>query len=250
MSASPLQDLRALRTLGFLVSILTAPLYLAIITWHQGVLPLSVLLSVAASRQEIPLSPLAEALLLLLCFDLLREAGARTPSSIGQTLSVVGGLVVGQAAVEAHLVSSFMLIIIALSGVTALIVPKLKGPVVIWLTLLLLLSAALGIYGWTFGLFALALRLCGLSSFGIPYLASLPCPGSAARGQSFRPPYNYMQKFGVFWRERGDSCEKTTAAAARHPAALRRCRNREPRKAGYFPRLLDGGNGGWQMRPR
>ena len=190
---------RVLRTLGFLLAVSAAPVYLALVTWHQDLLPLPLLLKIAAARQGVPLSSLAEILLLLLCFDLLREAGTRTPGSIGQTLSVVGGLVIGQAAVEAQLVSVSMLIVVALSGVTGLIAPKLKAPVILWRAALLLLASQLGLYGFLLGMAALALRLASLRSFGVPYLAALPLSGlGSAEDSLLRPSFRRMRRFGRF----------------------------------------------------
>ena len=195
---------RFLRVLGFLISVSVAPLYLSLIAHDCALLPLKLLTNIASARQGAALPLLPEALLLLLAFDLLREAGARTPGSIGQTLSVVGGLVVGQAAVDAHLVSAPMLIVVALSGITGLIAPKLKACIILWRAGLLLLSAALGAGGWVLGMMALALRLSGLSSFGVPYLSSLPLSGLGSPEDSLtRPPYHHMKKFGRFVARQG-----------------------------------------------
>ena len=109
---------RILRMAGFFLAISVVPIYIALMTFHAEMLPTPLLLSIASARQGVPFPSVLEALGLLTAFDLLREAGTRTPSAIGQTLSIVGGLVVGSAAVEARFASAPMVIIIAFSGIT------------------------------------------------------------------------------------------------------------------------------------
>lgn len=190
---------RILRILGFILSISTVPLYIALIIYHQELLPLPLLMSISQASQGVPFPPVLEALILLFQFDLLREAGSRTPSSIGQTLSVVGGLVIGQAAVEAKMVSAPMLIVIAFSGITGLIVPKLKASVSITRLILLLAVTVFGIYGYVIGLLLFLCYLASLSSFGIPMLSALPLAERGSPEDSYvRLPFQRMKKFGRF----------------------------------------------------
>lgn len=194
---------RMLRVLGFFISISTVPLYIALIIYHQELLPLSLLLSISKATQNVPFPAVVEALLLLFQFDILREAGSRTPSSIGQTLSVVGGLVIGQAAVEAQMVSAPMLIVVAFSGITGLIAPKLKSGVAISRMLLILLAALYGVYGYLIGMLLLLAYLSGQSSFGVPMLASLPLSQQGSAEDSYvRLPFRRMKKFGRFLSEK------------------------------------------------
>lgn len=164
---------RWLRVLGFVLTLTLPAVYTALLTWQQEMLPTRLLFSIAAARQGVPFSTFTEAVGTLLVFEILKEAGTRTPDTIGQALSIVGGLVLGQAAVDARFVSAPMVIIIAFSGVTALIVPKLRTATLVLRFFLLVCAAILGLYGVLFGLTLILAHLCGLQSFGIPYLTNL-----------------------------------------------------------------------------
>jgi len=190
---------RVLRMLGFLFAISVVPVYLALVAFHQAFMPLPLIVSIAKARQGVPFPILLEALLLLLAFDLLREAGARTPSTIAQPLSVVGGLVIGQAAVEARLVSVPVLIVVALSGICSLITPKLKAATLTMRLVLSLLGVGFGIYGYLLGLMAFIIFLSEQNSFGVPYLSALPLDGTmSAEDSVLRPAFQRMLKFGRF----------------------------------------------------
>lgn len=164
---------RWLRVFGFLLTLTLPAVYVSLLTWHQEMIPTRLLFSIAASRQGVPFSTFGEAVGTLIVFEILKEAGTRTPDTIGQALSIVGGLVLGQAAVEARFVSAPMVIVIAFSGVTALIVPKLRTAVLVFRFFLLLCAALFGLYGVLLGLTVLLAQLCRLTSFGIPYLTNV-----------------------------------------------------------------------------
>ncbi len=190
---------RALRFLGFLTAVCILPMYLSLVTFHQAFMPLPLILSIAKARQGVPFPILMEALLLLLAFDILREAGSRTPSNIGQALSVVGGLVIGQAAVDARLVSVPVLIIVAVSGICSLISPKLKAAILFSRLLLMLLGVGFGFYGVLLGGMAIILLLATLRSFGVPFLSALPLQElGSAEDSLIRMPFWNMQKFRRF----------------------------------------------------
>lgn len=196
---------RILRIIGFFTAISVLPIYLSLVTFHQAFMPLSLILSVARARQDIPFPILVEAFLLLLAFDILREAGVRTPSTIGQTLSVVGGLVIGQAAVDARLVSVPVLIVVAISGICALIAPKLKAAIVVCRLVLMVLGVSFGFYGYLLGMVGLMTLLSRQTSFGINYLAGLPLEGTdSAEDSVIRAPYWLMRKYGRFLAGKGE----------------------------------------------
>lgn len=190
---------RLLRILGFIAAISVLPVYLSLVAFHQAFMPLPLILSIAKARQGVPFPILLEALLLSLAFDILREAGARTPSSVGQSLSVVGGLVIGQAAVDARLVSVPVLIIVAVSSICSLITPKLKAATLIWRTILMFLGVGFGFYGVILGSISMLIFLAEHRSFGVAYLTGLPLeqPGSA-EDSVIRVPFWKMLKFGRF----------------------------------------------------
>ena len=137
--------------------------------------------------------------MLLFQFEVLREAGSRTTSSLGQTLSVVGGLVIGQSAVEAKMVAAPTLIVVAFSGITGLIAPKLKSGVFLSRLLLIVLANFYGIYGYFIGLILLLAWLARMRSFGVPMLSGLPLSRKGSGEDSYlRPPFFMMKKFGRF----------------------------------------------------
>lgn len=164
---------RLLRIFSAVVTIATPAFYLAMLTFHQEMIPTTLLLSIYSARQGVPFPAVLEVLLLMLAFDLVREASARIPSPMGQSLSIVGALILGQAAVEAKFFSSLVVIIAALTGITGLMVPKLKGVFIIIRTLLILATTILGMYGFAFVAIALFIHLFSIRSLGVPYMTSV-----------------------------------------------------------------------------
>ena len=196
---------RWLRVLGFVLTITLPAIYVALLTWHQEMIPTRLLFSIAASRQGVPFTTFTEAVGILIIFEILKEAGTRTPETIGQALSIVGGLVLGQAAVEARFASAPMVIVIAFSGVTALIVPKLRTAALLLRFFLLICAAILGLYGVLLGLACILAHVCRLTSFGIPYLTNI-LAGEKHNGQDvlFRFPWFAMKpdkRFLAGWNE-------------------------------------------------
>lgn len=161
---------RLLRVLGAFLSISIPAVYLALVTYSQEMVPTLLLLSIAAARLSVPFPTVVEAVLMLTIFEILREAGARIPNSIGQAVSIVGALVLGQAAVDARIVSAPMVIVVGLTGITTLLNPRLTGPLIIVRIILLLSAFMFGLFGYFFGLLGLVIHLMSLRSFGVPYM--------------------------------------------------------------------------------
>ncbi len=158
---------RILRILGFFFTIITPGLYVAIVAFHREMMPQSLLINIATERQSVPLPAALEAFVMLIVFDILRETGVRMPSSIGQALSIVGALVIGQAAVEAKLVASPMIIIIGFTGITNLLVPKMNAPVIYLRIALLTMASMFGFFGLVIGMLMLMMHIFNLKSFGV-----------------------------------------------------------------------------------
>lgn len=190
---------RLLRVFGFLLTITLPGIYLALVVYHPEMVPTRLVYSIAAAREGIPFSTLTEAIGTILVFEVLKEAGTRTPDTVGQALSIVGGLVLGQAAVDARLVSAPMVIIVAFSGVTALIVPKLRTPALLLRFFLLFCAAVLGLYGILLGLALVLAHLCRLESMGVPYLTNLLARETySGRDVFLRFPWFAMKPFDRF----------------------------------------------------
>lgn len=164
---------RFVRAVASIFTISIPAIYLALVTYHQEMIPTQLLVSLSASLEGVPLPTSLSLIIMLLIFDILREAGARMPTAVGQTVNIVGTLVLGQAAVEAHLVSAPVIIVTAISGITTLIVPSLIESLVLLRFILLILSSILGLYGYFIGIILIYLHLMSIRSFGVPYMMSI-----------------------------------------------------------------------------
>nr|WP_245855997.1 spore germination protein [Paenibacillus rigui] len=165
--------LRMLRYVCLMISMLAPSAYIAATTFHQEMIPTSLLTSIAAQREGIPFPAFVEAMLMEITFEILREAGVRMPRAIGQAVSIVGALVIGQAAVEAGLVGPAMVIIVSITAISNFVIPSFSMGIAIRMIrfLLMVLAATFGLFGIMVGLIALVLHLCSLRSFGVPYMA-------------------------------------------------------------------------------
>lgn len=183
--------IRWLRYLFLGISLLFPSLYVAVLTFHQEMVPAQLLLSMAASRDGVPFPALVEALLMEISFEALREAGVRLPKQVGSAVSIVGALVIGQAAVQAGLVSAPMVIIVAITGISSFMIPRYAAGISIRLLRfpIMLLAATLGLLGIVMGVIAIAIHLCTLRSFGVPYLTPLaPLKGHELKDALWRSP--------------------------------------------------------------
>ncbi|WP_249313128.1 spore germination protein [Lederbergia citrea] len=166
---------RLLRFLSFLGAIILPSLYIAIVGYHFEIIPSDLIPIVKASIENVPFPPFFEALIMGITIELIREAGIRLPTPIGQTIGIVGGLIIGDAVVNAGLISNFMVIIIAVMAIASFTIPSYEMSNTIRLLTypLMILAATLGFVGIVFGLMFILIHLCKLESFGSPYLAPL-----------------------------------------------------------------------------
>lgn len=173
--------LTVLRYLCMLVTLFLPGLYVAAVLFHPELIPARLMLSIIAARADVPFGTLAEVLAMLLAFEVLQEAGIRLPASIGQTISILGGLVVGSAAVEAKLVSPAVLVAVAIAGIAGYTAPSqdFAAAVRIWRFGLTVAAGIFGLLGLVLGGVALAFHLAGLESFGTAYLT--PFASNAGR---------------------------------------------------------------------
>lgn len=164
---------RFLRILGFFLTVLLPGIYIAVVAFHHEVLPSALLISIAAERQSVPLPAALEAVVMIIIFEILRETSLRMSANVGQTLGIVGALVVGQAAVEAKLIAAPMIIIIAMTGITSLLVPKMNAPILIIRFGILLLASWFGFLGVTIGVAFTFIHMLDLRSFGVSQLSGM-----------------------------------------------------------------------------
>jgi spore germination protein KA len=167
--------LRMIRYLSFMIALLTPSLYVGVLTYHHELLPTTLLLSVIAQREGIPFPAVVEVLVMELTFEILREAGVRMPRVVGQMVSIVGALVIGQAAAEAGIISNIMIIIVSITAIANFVSPIYSFATASRLLrfLLILFAAILGLYGVLIVLVAMVAHLSSLRSFGVPYLAPI-----------------------------------------------------------------------------
>lgn len=166
---------RWLRLIAVNISLLFPAAYVAVTTFHQELIPTPLLISIAAAREGVPFPAIIEALLMETTFELLREAGLRLPAPIGTAVSIVGALVLGDAAIRAGIVSPAMVIVVAVTAIANFSIPGFSAA----LTLrqlrfyLMLLGATMGLFGVMFGLLVILIHVTSLRSFGVPYMAPL-----------------------------------------------------------------------------
>ncbi|AEV19189.1 Spore germination protein KA [Geobacillus thermoleovorans CCB_US3_UF5] len=190
--------LRFLRVLIFFLSLVAPAIYIAATTFHQEMIPTQLVIAIAAQREAVPFPGFVEALMMEVTFEILREAGIRLPRAVGQAVSIVGALVIGQAAVEAGFVSSAMVIVVSITAIASFATPSFAIAISARLIRfgLMFLAAMFGFYGIMMGLLVMILHLCSLRSFGVPYMSPLaPFTPSNMGDTLFRiPTWMYRER--------------------------------------------------------
>ncbi len=172
-------------------------LYIAITTMHQEMLPTTLLLSIASSREAVPFPAIVEAFIMEMAFEGLREAGVRLPRPVGQAVSIVGALVIGQAAVQAGLVSASLVIVVSFTGIASFIFPSYSFGLAVRLLRfpLMIVAGVFGLYGIVLFLLALLIHLSRLQSFGTPYISPVAPPsGNGLKDVLMRRPWRGWNK--------------------------------------------------------
>jgi len=167
--------IRIIRIIAVAMSLLLPGLYVAITNYHQEMIPTDLLFAIEASREKVPFPSIVEILIMEFAFELIREAGVRIPGPIGPTLGIIGGLILGQAAVAANIVSPILIIIVAVTGIGSFAIPNfgLGYAYRILRFGYIFLGAAAGFLGITFGLFVQGVWFTSAKSFGVPFMAPL-----------------------------------------------------------------------------
>ncbi len=190
--------MRLLRLMSFFISVYLPGLYVAVISFHQTIIPFKLMLTMAATREGIPFSAFIEALIMVITFEILREAGLRMPRAIGQAVSIVGAIVLGDAAVNAGIASAPLVIIAALAGICSFIVPPLMKVGAILRIVFLIAANVLGLLGIGFVTFMFTIYLCGKKSFFVPILS----PFAPFRGESLKDSFIVAPIWAMFNRPR------------------------------------------------
>jgi spore germination protein KA len=206
--------IRMIRYLSFLIVLLSPSLYIAITTFHQEMLPTNLLLNLAAQREGVPFPAFIEALMMEVVYEILREAGVRMPRTVGQAVSIVGTLVIGQSAVEAGIISAAMVIIVSITAISSYVIPANTMSISVRMIRFVLmgLAASFGLFGILIGIIILVLHLNTLRSFGVPYLSPLaPFNLDGQKDSLFRTPWPWMKKRPSMYNKKNRVRQKTSA---------------------------------------
>jgi spore germination protein len=189
--------IRVLRYLSAFVSLFAPSLYIAFISFHQGLIPTKLTFSIAATREGVPFPPLIEALFMEVSIEVLREAGLRLPKPIGQSLGIVGGLVIGEAAVQAGIVSPIMVIVVAVTAISSFTLPQYNVGIALRMLRFIgmLFASVFGLYGVVLFSLLLCTHLVRLKSFGIPYVSpAFPYTASDWKDFIIRLPISMLKR--------------------------------------------------------
>lgn len=165
--------IRLLRYMAALISIFLPSLYIAFVSYHQGLIPTTLAISIAATREGVPFPSIIESFMIEIAIEILREAGLRLPKPVGQTVGLVGGLVIGEAIVQAGIISPVMLIVVSLTAISSFAIPQYAGGISFRMLrfAVMVCAGVLGLYGVIFFFLMLSIHLVKLKSFGVPYIA-------------------------------------------------------------------------------
>lgn len=165
--------IRIVRYIAFMIVLITPSAYVSLLTYNQEMVPTSLLINIVAQREGVPFPAVVEVFIMEFTFEILREAGIRMPRAVGMTVSIVGALVIGQAAVEAGLISNIMVIIVGITATANFVTPvySLSGATRMLRFMLIIAAAFFGLYGVLLGLVIMVTHLASLRSFGVSYLS-------------------------------------------------------------------------------
>ena len=198
---------RVLRYIAVFFAVSLPALYISVVNFRPEILPSNLIQVFISARQNIPYPVFAEVIIMEISFELIREAGVRIPGAMGNAIGIVGGLIVGSAAVEASLASPIIVIIVALTALCSFTIPnnEFSSSFRIIKYLLIFLSAIYGLYGYLIGLLLVLIHLSGLKSYGFPYFGPVAAAelndNEDSRDFILRMPYKYLTKRPVFSRE-------------------------------------------------
>ncbi len=186
---------RFIRYLAFLITICAPSFYIVLVAYHHELVPTFLALNIAASSSAVPMTAVMECILFIILFEILREAGLRMPSKVGQALSIVGALIIGQSAVEAKIVSAPIIIVVAITAVCGFMTPKLNTLTGFLRLFMLLASCFFGMYGLLIVLLIFTIKLFSIDSYGVQYSGNFFTLSLSKLKDSFiRAPFNKFDK--------------------------------------------------------
>ncbi|PAL14834.1 spore germination protein [Peribacillus simplex] len=165
--------IRSIRLLSVFIALFTPSLYVAIVNFHSAMIPTDLLLAIAATRETVPFPVIFEIIMMELAFEILREAGIRIPTPMGSTIGIVGALILGQAAVDANIISPILVIVVSITGLSSFVIPNVSFSFAVRIMrfAFLILAAFMGLFGVMMATIMCVAYLSTLTSFGVPYLA-------------------------------------------------------------------------------
>ncbi|MEC0236873.1 spore germination protein [Paenibacillus kribbensis] len=188
--------IRFLRFMAISISLFAPALYISFISFHPGLIPTKLVISIISSRQGVPFSTLIEALIMEISIEILREAGLRLPKPIGPAMGIVGGLIIGQAAVNAGIVSPILVIVVAVTAISSFTTPVYSAGISMRVLRFaaMFTAATFGLYGVIMFFLMLSIHMAKLHSFGVPFL-SLTAPRSLKDWKDYliRAPFQFMK---------------------------------------------------------
>lgn len=161
--------IRALKYFCFVISVFLPGFYVALGTFHQELVPTNLLFTIASAEYKTPLSLMSEAIMTLVFYEIMREAGLRLPKTIGHAVSIIGGIVIGEATVTAGLIGAPMLVVIAITAIASYVAFPLYDSVSVLRLIFIIIGGIMGIYGIMLGVGALFVNICSLNPYGVPY---------------------------------------------------------------------------------
>jgi spore germination protein KA len=194
---------RILRFIAYMLTIFAPAIYVALNSFHQELIPTTLLFTIAQAREGTPFPVFVEALIMIFAFDILREAGVRLPRPVGQAISIVGALVMGDAAVSAGIVGAPMVITIAFTAVAGFLVPIQNESASLLRVIMIIPAAFVGIYGVVLGFVGILIHLATLESFGMPYFDSFSHPGGTSDNFIRLPLWAMLKRpWGISYKDR------------------------------------------------
>ena len=162
-----------LKYLSFAISVFLPALYVAIGSFHQEMIPATLLYIIATSEEATPFPLVVEAIIIHLLYEIMREAGLRLPKTIGHAVSIIGAIVIGEAMVSAGIIGEPMLVVVALTAISSYVVYPLYESVAVLRIIFIIITGFTGVYGLMLGAGVLIVSICALNPFGVPYSAPL-----------------------------------------------------------------------------